>query len=210
VEQLACLRSTPGLLVWRPCDAVETSAAWLSAVGNADVPSALALSRQPLKMQPRDRMAREEKKDEADLESAMNTIRRGGYILRECKKGEPELLLLATGSEVALAMDAAEALEARGVQVRVVSLPCTQLFDQQEIAWRSKVLPQSVRNRIAIEASYADWWRKYVGLDGSVIGMQGFGKSAPGGVLFKYYGFTVENVLRAAEKMLGLKDKEKA
>ncbi len=212
IEHLTALRSIPGLNVWRPCDAVETTAAWINAVRSSERPSALSLTRQNLLVQNRKRMVLCEAKQVAEpspIEKILLTIRRGGYILRECKKGEPELILMATGSEVSLAVAAAEALEARGVQVRVVSMPCQELFDEQEVAWRSKVLPDNVRKRIAIEAASTDWWRKYVGLDGAVIGMRGFGKSAPAGVLFKYYGITADNVVKTAEKMLGLKDREK-
>ncbi|MDR2051516.1 MAG: transketolase [Deltaproteobacteria bacterium] len=212
VEQLCSLRSIPGLQVWRPCDAVETAAAWINAVRASARPSCIVLPRQNVPGQDRRRAVLSEAKqvdEPSPIEKIILTVRRGGYILRECKKGEPELILLSSGSEVSLAMAAAELLEARDVQVRVVSMPCAEIFDEQEVSWRAAVLPSNVRRRIAVEASMGDWWRKYVGLDGAVVGMRGFGKSAPMNVLYKYYGFTVENVVKVAERMLGCKEKDK-
>lgn len=213
VEQLAALRSIPGLNVWRPCDAVETVAAWIGALRQASCPSCLVLPRQDLPAQDRKRavLAEEQRLPEpTPVEKILLTARRGGYILRECKKGEPDLILIASGSEVSLAVAAAAALESRGnVQVRVVSMPCCELFEEQEVSWRAAVLPPSVRRRVAIEASSSDWWRKYVGLDGAVVGMRGFGKSAPTAALCRYYGFTVDNVLKTVDKLFNVRESDK-
>lgn len=212
VEQLVSLRSIPGNRVWRPCDMVETAAAWIDALRSADKPACLALSRQNLNVQNRSRMCACPIKQVAEpsaIDVILHTVRRGGYVLRDAPKGPPELILIATGSEVGLAVEAAEALEERGVKVRVVSMPCAELFDAQDVTWRAGVLPPDVTARIAIEAASADYWYKYVGLNGAVIGMRSFGKSAPGNVLLKQFGFTVENVVKTAEKLLGLKEKEK-
>ncbi len=187
VEQLNMLRATPGLHVWRPCDTVETAVAWRSAL-ESPCPSVLSLSRQTLPFCPRD----------AEQVAA---IARGGYVLRHCA-GTPELILLATGSEVGLALAAATQLEAEGRRVRVVSLPCAELFDAQDADYKESVLPRAVRARIAIEAAAVDWWRKYVGLDGAVLGMERFGASAPGKVVFERLGFTVPHVLRLAQSLL--------
>ncbi|MCH8502732.1 MAG: transketolase [Ectothiorhodospiraceae bacterium] len=188
VEHLASLRLIPNLHVWRPCDTVETVAAWRSAIERKDGPSALVLTRQGLPCQERgaDQLA---------------DIRRGGYVLRDCD-GEPELILLATGSEVELAVQAWERLTADGRRVRVVSLPCIELFEAQDAAYRNAVLPATVTCRLAVEAGHVDYWWKYVGLQGAVVGMHGFGESAPAGDLFKHFGFTVENVLSTAQRLL--------
>ena len=188
VEQSAGLRLTPGVDVWRPCDGAESAVAWISAVERADGPTCLVMSRQGL--------ARQERNAE---QSAL--IRRGGYILRDCA-GVPELVFIASGSEVELAVNAAEALEAKGRRVRVVSMPCCEVFDRQEAAYREAVLPSAVRARVALEAQAADWWWKYVGLDGRVIGMTAFGESAPAEDLFRHFGFTVEHVVKQAEEIL--------
>lgn len=189
VEQLGMLRLTPGLHVWRPCDAVETAVAWRCALESATTPTALSLSRQKTVFCPRS-------------PQQVTDIARGGYVLRECE-GTPDIILIATGSEVGLALDAAEALAQRGRRVRVVSMPCAEVFDAQDAAWRERVLPRAVRARVAIEASAADWWRKYVGLDGAVLGMESFGASAPGKVVFEKFGFTVPHVLELAEQVIG-------
>lgn len=188
VEQIPTLRMIPNLHVWRPCDDVETAVAWRSALESAATPTCLALSRQKLPQIPRD-------------DAQVAAIARGGYVLRECA-GEPELILMATGSETALAVEAAAALGARGRRVRVVSLPCAEVFDAQDEAWRRSVLPPEVRCRLAVEAAAPSWWRKYVGLDGEIIGMEGFGVSAPGAVLFERFGFTVGNVTARALALL--------
>ncbi|KAB7628141.1 transketolase [Alkalilimnicola sp. S0819] len=187
VEHLASLRMIPNMQVWRPCDAVETLVAWQVGLERRDGPTALALTRQGLPHQARNA-------------EQLADIRRGGYILRDCA-GEPELILLATGSEVALVMEAAERLAEQGRAVRVVSMPCAELFEAQDAAYREAVLPRACRARIAVEAAWADYWLKYVGLEGRVIGMTGFGESAPAKVLFEHFGFTVDNILAVAEEL---------
>ena len=186
VEQLAMLRLTPGVHVWRPCDGVETTVAWQSAVARKDGPTCLALTRQNIPVQPRDA-------------AHMADIAKGGYILRD-SKGTPEVILMASGSEVAVAVGAAEVMEKKGVKVRVVSMPCAEIFEKQEREWKEAVLPNAVRTRVAVEAAASDWWRKYVGLDGAVVGMSTFGESAPGPAVYEYFGFTVDNVLKAVKK----------
>lgn len=183
VEQLASLRSTPGLETWRPCDTTETFAAWREAVAMKG-PSALALSRQGLANQPR-------------TDAQVSEIARGGYILKD-SKGAPEVILIATGSEIPLAMAAAEQL---GDGVRVVSMPCTSRFDKQEAAYRERVLPSQCSKRLAIEAGHPDGWYKYVGLGGAVIGMNTFGESGPGDAVMAYFGFTVEQVIEKAKAL---------
>ncbi|MBL4611680.1 MAG: transketolase [Pseudomonas sp.] len=188
VEQLTSLRSTPNLDTWRPADTVEAAVAWKYSVERKAGPSALIFSRQNLPHQLRDN----------ETEAA---IARGGYILKACE-GEPQLILIATGSEVGLAMQAHSKLTEQGYRVRVVSMPCTSVFDQQDAEYRQAVLPLEVGARIAIEAGHADFWYKYVGLDGRVIGMNTFGESAPASALFEEFGFTVENILAAADELL--------
>ncbi len=184
VEQLANLRLTPNLHCWRPCDAVETAVAWQSAVESSEKPTALVFSRQGMQQQTR------------DVEQ-LNNIRRGGYILKDCD-GTPECILIATGSEVDLAVAAHEQLTNQGMNVRVVSMPSTDVFDEQDADYREHVLPTEVRKRIAVEAGIADYWRKYVGLDGAVIGMNSFGESAPAKALFEHFDITVDAIVRAA------------
>ncbi|WP_313500816.1 transketolase [Stutzerimonas nitrititolerans] len=188
IEQLTSLRTTPNLDTWRPADTVESAVAWKHAVERKDGPSALIFSRQNLPFHVRDN----------ETEAA---IARGGYILKNCV-GEPELILIATGSEVSLAVEAADKLSAQGRQVRVVSMPCTSVFDAQDAAYKQQVLPVEVGARIAIEAAHADFWYKYVGLEGRIIGMSTYGESAPADQLFEEFGFTVENILAAAEELL--------
>ncbi|MDR0339229.1 MAG: transketolase [Desulfovibrio sp.] len=188
VEQLPMLRLIPGIHVWRPCDSVETAAAWQAALSRADGPTCLALSRQNLNTAPRDART-------------LAHITRGGYILKEAKGGGPEIILIATGSEVALALSAQDVLEKRGKRVRVVSMPCAELFEAQDREWRESVLPHEVRARVAIEAASSDWWRKYVGLDGRSIGMRGFGESSPGPAVYEYFGFSVDKVLAAVKEV---------
>jgi transketolase len=188
VEQLTSLRSTPNLDTWRPADTVEAAVAWKYSVERKGGPSALIFSRQNLPHQLRDN----------ETETA---IARGGYVLKACE-GEPQLILIATGSEVGLAMQAHSKLTEQGYRVRVVSMPCTSVFDQQDAEYRQAVLPLEVGARIAIEAGHADFWYKYVGLDGRVIGMNTFGESAPAAALFEEFGFTVENILAAADELL--------
>ncbi len=188
VEQLVALRTTPNLDTWRPADTVESAVAWKHAVERKDGPSALIFSRQNLPFHVRDN----------ETEAA---IARGGYILKNCA-GEPELILIATGSEVSLAVQAADKLAEQGRKVRVVSMPCTSVFDAQDAAYKQLVLPVEVGARIAIEAAHADYWYKYVGLDGRIIGMTTYGESAPPGQLFEEFGFTVDNILAVAEELL--------
>ncbi|HCH2611731.1 TPA: transketolase [Vibrio parahaemolyticus] len=188
VEQIASLRLTPNMNTWRPCDQVESAVAWKLAIERKDAPTALIFSRQNLAQQPR---SAEQVAD----------IAKGGYILKD-SDGKPELILIATGSEVELAVKAAEQLTAEGKKVRVVSMPSTDAFDKQDAAYREAVLPSDVTARIAIEAGIADFWYKYVGFDGRIIGMTTFGESAPADLLFEMFGFTVENVVNTAKELL--------
>ncbi|ANW25892.1 transketolase [Vibrio coralliilyticus] len=188
VEQMASLRLTPNMSTWRPCDQVESAVAWKLAIERKDAPTSLIFSRQNLAQQ------------ERDAEQVAN-IAKGGYILKDCA-GKPELILIATGSEVELAVNAAAELTAEGKQVRVVSMPSTDAFDKQDAAYREAVLPSDVTARIAVEAGIADFWYKYVGFDGRIIGMTTFGESAPAGELFKMFGFTTENVVNTAKELL--------
>ncbi len=188
IEQIANLRHTPNMSCWRPCDAVESAVAWKAALERTDGPTAMIFSRQNLPHQTRS-------------DEQLANIARGGYILRDTD-GQPDAILIATGSEVGLAMDAAEALSAEGKQVRVVSMPETRLFDQQDAAYRESVLPAAVTARVAVEAAQADFWYKYVGLNGAIVGMTTFGESAPAGELFKHFGFTVENVVATVKSVL--------
>ncbi|MDO6583760.1 transketolase, partial [Photobacterium sp. 2_MG-2023] len=188
VEQIASLRLTPNMSTWRPCDQVESAVAWKLAIERKDAPSALIFSRQNLAQQERN-------------DAQVADIAKGGYILKDCA-GKPELILIATGSEVELAVNAAAELSAEGKQVRVVSMPSTDAFDKQDAAYRESVLPSDVTARIAIEAGIADFWYKYVGFDGRIIGMTSFGESAPAGELFKLFGFTTENVVSTAKELL--------
>ncbi|ELQ6106128.1 transketolase [Cronobacter turicensis] len=189
VEQLASLRLTPNFSTWRPCDQVETAVAWKAAIERHNGPTALILSRQNL----------------AQIERSpqqLKDVARGGYILKDAG-GKPDLILIATGSEVEIAVQAAEQLRGDGVAVRVVSLPSTDVFDAQDEAYRESVLPSDVSARVAVEAGIADYWYKYVGLKGAIVGMTGYGESAPAEKLFPYFGFTVENVVEKARKVLG-------
>ena len=188
VEQVASLRLTPNMSTWRPCDQVESAVAWKLAIERRDGPSALIFSRQNLAQQ------------ERDAEQVAN-IAKGGYILKDCE-GQPELIFIATGSEVQLAVEAAAQLTAEGKAVRVVSMPATDAFDKQDAAYREAVLPSSVTKRIAIEAGIADFWHKYVGFGGKIIGMTTFGESAPAEELFKMFGFTTENAVKTAKELL--------
>ncbi|TMN74093.1 transketolase [Pseudoalteromonas sp. S1727] len=184
IEQLANLRMTPNLVTWRPCDTVETAVSWKNAIQNQQQPTALIFSRQGLNHQQRNAQQ-------------ISDIEKGGYILADCS-ATPELILIATGSEVDLAMQASKELVAQGVAVRVVSMPSTTIFDQQSSDYQQAILPTSVVNRIAIETSHQDYWLKYVGLQGKVIGMSTFGESAPGNVLLEHFGFTADNVVNTA------------
>ncbi len=188
IEQLTSLRTTPNLDTWRPCDAVESAAAWKYAIERKDGPSALIFSRQNLTHQVRDA-------------GQLADINRGGYVLKDCE-GEPELIIISTGSEVGLAVLAYDKLISQGRKVRVVSMPCTSVFDAQDAGYKQSVLPLQVSARIAIEAAHADYWYKYVGLEGRVIGMTTYGESAPASQLFEEFGFTLENILGTAEELL--------
>jgi transketolase len=188
IEQISNLRHTPNMSCWRPADAVESAVAWKSALERADGPTAMIFSRQNLPHQAR-------------TDEQLANIARGGYILRDTA-GTPDAILIATGSEVGLAMDSAAALEAEGKQVRVVSMPSTDLFDKQDAEYREAVLPSAVIARVAVEAAQADFWYKYVGLNGAIVGMTTFGESAPAGDLFKLFGFTVENVVEKVKSVL--------
>jgi transketolase len=188
VEQMASLRLTPNMSTWRPCDQVESAVAWKLAIERKDAPTALIFSRQNLAQQER-------------TAEQVADIAKGAYILKDCE-GKPELILIATGSEVELAVEAAAQLTAEGKQVRVVSMPSTDAFDKQDAAYREAVLPSDVTARIAIEAGIADFWYKYVGFGGKIIGMTTFGESAPAGELFKMFGFTTENVVNTAKELL--------
>lgn len=185
VEQIASLRLTPNMSTWRPCDQVESAIAWKHAIERTDGPTSLIFSRQNLAQM--DRTAQQ-----------LADTAKGGYVLKDCA-GTPELILIATGSEVELAVAAYEQLTAKGRAVRVVSLPSTDVFDAQSAEYKESVLPSSVTKRVAIEAGIADYWYKYVGFGGKIIGMRSFGESAPAELLFKEFGFTVENVVATAE-----------
>jgi transketolase len=188
VEHAATLRLIPNMEVWRPCDALESTAAWMAAVERQDGPTSMLFSRQNLPFQPRSA-------------GQVAAVRRGGYVLSEAQGGKPAGVIIATGSEVQLALEAQKTLAAEGVAVRVVSMPSTTVFDRQDAAYRDSVLPRGVV-RIAVEAGVSDFWRKYVGLEGAVVGIDRFGESAPAGELFKFFGFTVENVAAVVKSVL--------
>lgn len=188
VEQTATLRMIPNMTVWRPCDAVETAVAWKAAIEKKDGPTSLIFSRQGLAHQSRN-------------DEQIAAIAKGGYVLKDCD-GTPEAIIIATGSEVALATGAAEELSGKGKKVRVVSMPAVDVFEAQDQAYRESVIPSSVTARVAVEAGVTDGWYKYVGLNGKVVGLNRFGESAPAGQLFKEFGFTVENVVKTVESVL--------
>jgi transketolase len=187
IEHVPSLRLIPNMTVWRPCDAVETAAAWADAIERRNGPTALILTRQNVPHQARS-------------SDTLANIRRGGYVLID-SAGTPELIFIATGSEVGLAVDAAKQLTQQGRRVRVVSMPSTSIFDAQDAAYRESVLPRAVTKRVAVEAGARDGWWQYVGLQGAVVGMSSFGASAPAKDLFKHFGFTVENVVKTAESL---------
>jgi len=188
VEQLAALRATPNLNNWRPCDQVESAVAWKAAIERSDGPTTLIFTRQNLPQQSRS-------------PEQVAAIARGGYILQDCN-GTPQLIIIATGSEVELAVQAANTLAQQGKAVRVVSMPSTDVFEQQDASYRESVLPAGVSKRIAVEAGITDSWYKYVGLNGKIIGMNSFGESAPAEQLFTHFGITTEKVLEAAQQLL--------
>ena len=188
IEQTATLRLIPGMQVWRPCDSVETAVCWKAAIERKDGPSTLVFSRQNLPF-----ISRSQEQIEA--------ISRGGYVLRD-SDGQPEVIVIATGSEIELAVKAAEELNAKGQKIRVVSMPSTNVLDAQDAAYRESVLPSSVTKRVVVEAGVTDGWWKYVGTNGKIVGIDHFGESAPAGLLFKEFGFTVENVIANIEAVL--------
>ncbi len=188
VEHVPSLRLIPNMTLWRPCDSLESAVAWTDAIERRDGPTVLALTRQALPAQPRSA-------------AQIAAVRRGGYVLKDCE-GVPEIILIATGSEVGLAVDAAQALQQQGRRVRVVSMPCTSVFEAQDAGYREQVLPRGVDRRVAIEAAVTDTWWRYVGTRGAVVGMHGFGASGVGKDLFRHFGFTVENVVKVVQSIL--------
>ncbi|WP_060442569.1 transketolase, partial [Serratia marcescens] len=188
VEQLASLRVTPNMSTWRPCDQVESAVAWQYGIERNDGPTTLVFSRQNLTQQPR-------------TAEQLANVYRGGYVLKDCA-GTPDVILIATGSEVGITVEAADKLTAAGRKVRVVSMPSTDAFDKQDAAYRESVLPAAVTARMAVEAGIADYWYKYVGLNGAIVGMTTFGESAPAEQLFAEFGFTVDNVVAKAQALL--------
>jgi transketolase len=188
IEHAASLRLIPNMDVWRPCDTTETAIAWIVAIERSDGPTSLLLSRQNLPFVKRSA-------------EQVEAIALGGYVLSEAAGGSPKIILIATGSEVALALESQRALVEQGIPTRVVSMPCTSLFDRQTATYRDAVLLQGVK-RVAIEAGVTDSWRKYVGLEGGVVGIDRYGESAPAGELFKYFGFTVSNVVDTTRRVL--------
>jgi transketolase len=188
IEHAATLRYIPNMEVWRPCDTTETAIAWVAAIERRDGPSSLLLSRQNLAFIER-------------TPEQVESIRRGGYVVTEATGGSAQAVLIATGSEVALAIEAQKLLNAQGIAVRVVSMPCTNVFDRQEQTYRDAVLPKRIP-RVAVEAGISDFWRKYVGLDGDVLGIDRFGESAPGPEVFKFFGFTPDNLAGIVVRLL--------
>ncbi|MCU6235786.1 transketolase [Morganella morganii] len=188
VEQIASLRVTPNMSTWRPCDQVESAVAWKYAIERKNGPTSLIFSRQNLAQQPR-------------TAQQLADIEKGAYILKDCAD-QPDVILIATGSEVELAVKAYEQLTAEGRKARVVSMPSTDAFDKQDAAYRESVLPSAVTARVAVEAGIADYWFKYTGMQGAIVGMHSFGESAPAGQLFSEFGFTVENVVSQAKALL--------
>ena len=188
VEQTSALRLIPNLNTWRPCDQVESAIAWKAAIERTDGPSALIFTRQNLAQMDR-------------TSEQLANVARGAYVLKDCA-GTPDLIFIATGSEVELAVKAAEQLTAEGKKIRVVSMPSTNVFDKQDEAYREAVLPSAVTKRVAVEAGIADFWYKYVGFNGRIVGMHSFGESAPADQLFKLFGFTVDNVVAKAKEIL--------
>ena len=187
IEQLTNLRTTPNLTTWRPCDATESAVAWKAAVKSQKAPTALIFSRQGLQAMSR-------------TQEQVSAIEKGAYTLVDCA-GTPDVILMATGSEVALAVNAATTLTEQGKNVRVVSMPSTNVFDKQTSEYKESILPASVIKRVAIEAAHVDFWAKYVGLSGAVVGMTTFGESAPGNVLLEHFGFTVDNVVNTVNSL---------
>lgn len=188
VEQTATLRYIPNMDVWRPCDSVESTVSWARSIERKDGPSTLIFSRQNLPFQKRNA-------------ATIKLIDRGGYVLSEASDGKPQAIIIATGSEIGLAMSAQQALAESGISARVVSMPCTSLFDRQDQVYKDSVLLNGVK-RVAVEAGTADFWYKYVGIEGAVVGMTTFGESAPAGDLFNHFGFTVDNVVKTVKNVI--------
>jgi transketolase len=188
VEHLASLRYIPNNDVWRPCDTVESAVSWKAAITRQDGPSCLVFSRQNLPFQARS-------------DAQIQQIERGGYVLADAEGGVPDVILIGTGSEVGLAVEAKTVLDAAGLKTRVVSMPSTDVFDRQDAAYRESVLPNAARKRVAVEAGVTGFWRKYVGLDGAVVGMDTFGASAPADQLYTYFQITAEHVVAAAKAL---------
>jgi transketolase len=188
VEQTATLRMIPNMSVWRPCDTVETAVAWAAAIENQAGPTSLLFSRQNLRHIVRN-------------PQQITQIARGGYILSG-EAEEPDAIVIATGSEVSIAIDAAESLGKEGYKVRVVSMPCTDLFDAQDKSYRDTVLPPHIRKRVAIEAGSPDYWLKYTGLDGRVLGVPTFGESAPANIVYEHFGITIPNLIKLIKSII--------
>ena len=186
IEQLAEFRAMPNFNVFRPADATETIAAWYSAVTSKETPTALVLTRQNL----------------PQLAGSSKEALKGGYIVADSSKETPDAIIIASGSEVSLSIEAKEALAKEGIDVRVVSMPCMDIFEKQPLEYKEKVLPKSVRARVAVEALSEFGWGKYVGLDGKTVCLDRFGASAPADVLFKEFGFTVDNVVKAVKEVI--------
>lgn len=182
------MRLIPNMDVWRPCDTVESTVAWIRAIERREGPSSLIFSRQNLAFQERDAMT-------------IGLISKGGYILSEAANGKPQAIIIATGSEIGLARAAQKELTKENIMVRVVSMPCTNVFDRQDRTYRESVLPKGIRC-VAVEAGVTDGWYKYVGSDGEIVGMNTFGESAPANKLFEHFGFTINNVVNAVKKIL--------
>ncbi len=189
IEHVTSLRIIPNMQVWRPCDTVETAVAWRAAIERQDGPTSLVLTRQNLPHQERDR-------------DKIAGIARGGYVLSDAEGGDPQAIIVATGSEIGIAMEAQRLLADKGVKARVVSMPCAEVFDAQDQAYRESVLPSNITARVAVEAGVTAGWHKYVGMGGKVIGIDRFGESAPASDLFKHFGFTADNVTKAVEEIL--------
>ncbi|RHW75936.1 transketolase [Colwellia sp. RSH04] len=187
IEQLTNLRTTPNLTTWRPCDATESAVAWKAAVKNQKAPTALIFSRQGLPAVSRNA-------------EQLSSIEKGGYVISDCE-GTADVILIATGSEVSLALNSAKALTEQGKKVRVVSMPSTNVFDAQSKEYKESILPAAITKRVAIEAAHVDFWHKYVGLQGAVVGMTTFGESAPGNILLEHFGFTVDNVVNTVNQL---------
>jgi len=188
IEQLANLRTTPNMSVWRPCDSVESAVAWKAAIERSVGPTSLVFSRQGLPHQARS-------------DEQLANVARGGYVLLDCV-GTPDAIVIATGSEVGICFNAVTAMNADGEKVRLVSMPSVDVFESQDLAYQEEVIPNAVRKRLAVEAAGSEYWTKFVGLDGKVIGMQTFGESAPGGELMEHFGFSAENVANTVVSML--------